>query len=73
MRAWRAHEELVHRVVTLRLDGMGPRAIARALDASRRTVHRILARALGRPRSEPTYTSIDEESRACAPGEPEKS
>ena len=46
---WRSREELVHQVVVLTAQGMGQRAISRALGVSRNTIKKIL-RAHGRQR-----------------------
>lgn len=42
MSAWSTREELVHRVVVLHAQGVGRRAIARAVSVSRNTVRKIL-------------------------------
>lgn len=39
---WQSRPDLVHKIVTLKRDGMGARAIARALNVSRNTVKRVL-------------------------------
>jgi transposase len=41
MRAW-THDELVNQIITLNLQGMSRRAVARALDISRNTVRKVI-------------------------------